>query len=92
MTEEVPSSSFPIGSRVTFPYGGSRRTGVVTDVSMMPDGRGGSSVAYLVEVGQRKVFVQGDGVSAAGEGTPAQEGEIPTYGRRRPRSGGGRRR
>jgi len=89
MSGENPANSFAIGTRVSFPYGGSRRTGTVSDVSLMPDGDGGTAVAYLVDVGQRKVFVQGDGVTAAGEGAttafdPVAEGTA--YGRRRPRN------
>ena len=89
MSGDLPANSIPIGTRVTFPYGGSRRTGTVSDVSLMPDGRGGSSVAYLVDVGPRKVFVQGDGVVPAGEGAPQAfdaVAEGAAYGRRRPRN------
>src|SRR5579859_2072389 len=72
MSSELPEGALPIGTRVTFPYGGSRRTGTISDVSAMPDpnGGGGSSVAYLIDVGSRKVFVQGGGVVPAGEGPP----------------------
>ena len=49
-----------VGTRVSFPYGGSRRTGTVADVSMIPDQSGGQSLAYLIDVGSRKVFVQGE--------------------------------
>lgn len=77
-----------IGTRVTFPYGGSRRTGTVADVSMMPNSTGGTTVAYLIDVGARKVFVQGDGVSLAVGGPVSfdavQEGAA--YGPKRPRN------
>lgn len=88
MSGDVPANSIPVGTRVTFPYGGSRRTGTVSDVSLMPDGNGGGAVAYLVDVGQRKVFVQ-DGVVPAGEGAPQgfdAVAEGVAYGRRRPRN------
>ena len=42
-----------VGTRVSFPYGGSRRTGTVADVSMIPDQSGGQSLAYLIDVGSR---------------------------------------
>ncbi|HEV3124881.1 MAG TPA: hypothetical protein VG266_09930 [Candidatus Dormibacteraeota bacterium] len=86
---DIPAHSHPVGTRVTFPYGGSRRTGTVADVSLMPDGNGGSTVAYLVDVGQRKVFVQGDSVTLAGEGAPQgfdPVAEGVAYGRKRPRN------
>jgi hypothetical protein len=89
MTEGHAPSSIAIGTRVTFPYGGSRRTGTVSDVSLMPDGNGGTTLSYLVDVGQRKVFVQGDGVVPAGEAAPAAfdaVAEGAAYGRRRPRN------
>jgi hypothetical protein len=43
---------------------------VISDVSLMPDpgGSGSTTLAYLVDVGARKVFVQGDGIAPAGEG------------------------
>lgn len=74
---------------MTFPYGGSRRTGTISDVSAMPDGGGGSAVAYLIDVGPKKVFVQGGGVVPAGEGPPQgfdAVAEGVAYGRRRPRN------
>ena len=88
MTEEE-TKGIAVGTRVSFPYGGSRRTGVVTDVSMVPDGAGGKTLAYLIDVGSRKVFVQGEGI------TPAAAGGVPfdavaegvAYGRKRPRPG-----
>jgi len=86
---ETLANSLPVGTRVSFPYGGSRRTGTVSDVALMPDGGGGSVLSYLVDVGQRKVFVPADGVMPAGEGTPTgfdAVAEGAAYGRRRPRS------
>lgn len=82
-----------VGSRVTFPYGGSRRTGTVTDISELPDGKGGAAVSYLIDVGSRKVFVQGEGVTLAGAGAsnafdPVAEGLA--YGRKRPKNPGRR--
>ncbi len=85
----VPDDAFTVGTRVTFPYGGSRRVGTISDVSMLPDGAGGSTVAYLIDIGNRKVFVQGDGIARAGAGpTPAFDAvaEGAAYGRKRPRS------
>jgi len=85
---DLPPQSFPVGARVTFPYGGSRRTGTVADVALMPDGQGGSTLSYLVDVGQRKVFVSAEGVVPAGEG-PTQFDAVAegvAYGRRRPRN------
>ncbi|TMC49366.1 MAG: hypothetical protein E6J14_07600 [Chloroflexi bacterium] len=88
MSGDLPAGTFGIGTRVSFPYGGSRRVGLVADASVMPDGNGGTTVAYLIDVGSRKVFVQG-GVTAAGEG-PAQPfdpvAEGVAYGRKRPRN------
>ena len=90
MSGDLPEGALPIGTRVTFPYGGSRRTGTISDVSAMPDPGGqGSTVAYLIDVGPRKVFVQGGGVVPAGEGPPQgfdAVAEGVAYGRRRPRN------
>ena len=87
---DLPADAFAVGARVSFPYGGSRRTGTVSDVSVMP----GGEVAYLIDVGPRKVFVQGDGVTAAGTGgtpfDPVAEGVA--YGRKKPRNPNQRRR
>ena len=87
MSGELPEGALPVGTRVTFPYGGSRRTGTISDVSAMPDGGGGTTTAYLIDVGQKKVFVQSGGVVPAGEG-PVQGfdavAEGVAYGRRRP--------
>jgi len=83
------SDAIAIGARVTFPYGGSRRVGTVADVSMLPDGGGGMSVSYLIDVGNRKVFVQGDGVTRAAAGalpTFDAVAEGAAYGRKRPRN------
>ena len=88
MSGDLPASSLPIGTRVSFPYGGSRRTGVISDVSLMPDPNGGSTVAYLVDVGARKVFVQGDGIAPAGEGPALSD---PDGGQVQRRRGGGSR-
>ncbi len=89
MTLDTESEAITIGSRVTFPYGGSRRTGTVSDISEMPNGSGGTSTAYLIDVGQRKVFVQGDGVALASS-TASQAfdavAEGVAYGRKRPRN------
>lgn len=89
MSPESHSDAIAIGTRVTFPYGGSRRTGTVSDVSMLPDGSGGTAVAYLIDVGTRKVFVQGDGITPASSAPstpfdPVAEGVA--YGRKRPRN------
>jgi hypothetical protein len=82
------SAAIAVGTRVSFPYGGSRRTGTVADVSMIPDQSGGRSLAYLIDVGSRKVFVQGEGITpATGPGAafdPVAEGVA--YGRKRPRN------
>ena len=88
MSGEAPANTFPVGSRVTFPYGGSRRTGTVSDVSPMPDGNGGVTVMYLIDVGQKKVLSPAEGVVAAGEGPTAFDpvAEGVAYGRRRPRN------
>jgi hypothetical protein len=85
---EVPGEAIAIGTKVSFPYGGSRRTGTVSDVSVLPDGGDGMAVAYLIDVGNRKIFVQGDGVTPAGAGPlPAFDAvaEGAAYGRKRPR-------
>lgn len=77
-----------VGARVTFPYGGSRRTGRVSDISLLPDGRGANVVSYLIDVGPRKVFVQGDGVALAAEGGTAAFDAVAegvAYGRKKPR-------
>lgn len=89
MSEERNSQQITIGTRVSFPYGGSRRTGTVTDVSMVPDGSGGTTLAYLIDVGSRKVFVQGEGITpASGSATPFDPvAEGVAYGRKRPRPG-----
>ena len=90
MTEgATPLNSIAIGTRLTFPYGGSRRVGTVSDVALMPDGNGGTKLSYLVNVGQRKVFVSAEGVAPAGEGAPQgfdPVAEGVAYGRRRPRN------
>jgi hypothetical protein len=84
----TPPNALPVGTRVTFPYGGSRRTGVIADVALMPNGNGGSTLSYLVDVGPRKVFVSADGVTVAGDAAPQTfdaVAEGTAYGRRRPR-------
>ncbi len=86
---EAPAGSIALGTRVTFPYGGSRRTGTVSDVSAMPDGQGGEAVAYLIDVGSRKVFVQGSGVTPASEASSTTFDAVAegvAYGRKRPRN------
>ncbi len=88
MTGE-PSDAIAVGARVSFPYGGSRRVGTVADVSMLPDGGGGMTISFLIEVGNRKVFVQGVGVTRASAGPlPAFDAvaEGAAYGRKRPRN------
>ncbi|HEX6538155.1 MAG TPA: hypothetical protein VF155_03125 [Candidatus Dormibacteraeota bacterium] len=89
MTEERSGQEIAIGTRVSFPYGGSRRTGTVADVSMVPDGAGGTTLAYLIDVGPRKVFVQGEGITpASGSAAPFDPvAEGVAYGRKRPRPG-----
>ena len=89
MSPEGRGEVISVGTRVTFPYGGSRRTGTVADVSVLPDGSGGEAVAYLIDVGSRKVFVQGDGITPAtgGPATPFDPvAEGVAYGRKRPRN------
>jgi hypothetical protein len=86
---DVPEDSIAVGTRVTFPYGGSRRTGTVADVSMLPDGAGGANLAYLIDVGSKKVFVQGDGVAPAGSSASTAFDAVAegvAYGRKRPRN------
>ncbi len=56
---------------------------------MLPDASGGKTIAYLIDVGTRKVFVQGDGISLASNAPvvafdPVAEGVA--YGRKRPRN------
>lgn len=89
MSEERTSQQIAVGTRVSFPYGGSRRTGTVADVSMVPDGAGGTTLAYLIDVGPRKVFVQGEGITpASGSAAPFDPvAEGVAYGRKRPRPG-----
>ena len=89
MTETPAGSAIGIGSRVTFPYGGSRRTGTVSDISTMPDGSGGETISDLIDIGPRKVFAQGNGVTPAGEAAPAAFDAVAegvAYGRKRPRN------
>jgi hypothetical protein len=85
---DLPANAHPVGTRVTFPYGGSRRTGTVADVSPMPDGNGGTTVMYLIDVGQKKVLSPAEGVTPAGEGPQTFDAvaEGVAYGRRRPRN------
>jgi len=89
MSEESGREAIAVGTRVSFPYGGSRRTGTVSDVSLIPDASGGKTIAYLIDVGSRKVFVQGDGIAPAPASSvpfdPVAEGVA--YGRKRPRNG-----
>ena len=77
-----------VGTRVTFPYGTTRRTGRIAESSLLPNGKGGMTTAYLIDVGSGKVFVQGGDVTPVGEGTatafdPVAEGVA--YGRKKPR-------
>jgi hypothetical protein len=85
MSKETQGETIAVGTRVSFPYGGSRRIGTVADASVMPDG----AVAYLIDVGARKVFVQGEGITPATSAPatpfdPVAEGVA--YGRKRPRT------
>ena len=91
MTDEVEATGIVVGTRVSFPYGGTRRVGTVAEVSLLPDGKGGTSPAYFIDVdrGSRKVFVQGDGVvpATSGPATPFDAvAEGVAYGRKRPRN------
>ena len=56
---------------------------------MLPDASGGRSIAYLIDVGSRKVFVQGDGISLASNVPVAAFDAVAegvAYGRKRPRN------
>jgi hypothetical protein len=89
LSDAAPDGAIAIGSRVTFPYGGSRRTGTVSDVSVLPDATGGRTVSYLIDVGTRKVFVQGDGIQLASNAPVAAFDAVAegvAYGRKRPRN------
>ena len=89
MSEAAPDGGIAVGSRVTFPYGGSRRTGTVADVSVLPDASGQHQVSYLIDVGTRKVFVQGEGVQLASNAPVAAFDAVAegvAYGRKRPRN------
>ena len=89
MSEAAADGGIAVGSRVTFPYGGSRRTGTVADVSVLPDASGQRQVSYLIDVGTRKVFVQGDGVQLASNAPVAAFDAVAegvAYGRKRPRN------
>jgi len=86
---ETPASTIGIGTRVTFPYGGSRRTGTVSDLSTTPDGAGGETISYLIDLGPRKVFAQGSGVTPAGDGSSEAFDAVAAgvaYGRKRPKN------
>jgi hypothetical protein len=86
--EAGKGETIAVGTRVSFPYGGSRRTGTVADVSVLPDGAGGTAVSYLIDVGKRKVFVQSEDITPAAAPTTAFDpvAEGVAYGRKRPRS------
>jgi hypothetical protein len=87
--ETADDAEITVGSRVTFPYGGSRRTGTVADISQMPTGSGGTHPVYLIDVGQKKVFVQGDGVTLASSSASQAFDAVAegvAYGRKRPRN------
>jgi len=88
MSPEGQGDAIAVGTRVSFPYGGSRRTGTVADVSLLPDGSGGTALAYLIDVGKRKVFVQGEDITPATAPTTAFDpvAEGVAYGRKRPRN------
>jgi hypothetical protein len=77
-----------LGTRVSFPYGGTRRVGTVSDAQAMPDGQGGTTLMYLIDVGPRKILVQGSGVVPAGDAPASFDAvaEGVAYGRRRPRN------
>jgi hypothetical protein len=81
LTDVAPEGAIAIGSRVTFPYGGSRRTGTVSDVSVLPDATGGRIVSYLIDVG--------DGIQLASNAPVAAFDAVAegvAYGRKRPRN------
>jgi len=88
MSSDRQREAIAVGTRVSFPYGGSRRTGTVADVSVLPDGSGGTAISYLIDVGKRKVFVQSDDITPATAPTTAFDpvAEGVAYGRKRPRS------
>ena len=85
------SEAIALGTRVSFPYGGTRRIGTVVEVAEFPDGKGGTQAAYFIDIerGARKVFVQGEGVTPAGSGSPTSFDPVAegvAYGRKRPRN------
>lgn len=90
MTDDAPQSDIVVGARVSFPYGGGRRVGTVAEISEMPGGNGSTTTAYLIDIGARKVFVQGEITiaTATGPGSTFEAADGSAYGRRRPRSGG----
>ena len=92
MSEDTETEAVVVGTRVSFPYGGARRIGTVVEVvAQFPDGKGGTNAAYLIDIerGQRKVFVQGEGVVPAGSAAAVPFDAVAegvAYGRKRPRN------
>ena len=85
------SDPIAVGTRVSFPYGGTRRIGTVVEVAEFPDGKGGTQNAYFIDIerGARKVFVQGEGIQPAVSGSPTAFDPVAegvAYGRKRPRN------
>ena len=91
MSEDTETEAVVVGTRVSFPYGGTRRIGTVVEVAQFPDDKGGTKNVYFIDIerGQRKVFVQGDGVVPANSGSAAAFDAVAegvAYGRKRPRN------
>jgi hypothetical protein len=92
LSEDEETEAVVEGTRVSFPYGGTRRIGTVVElIAQFPDGKGGTHAAYLIDIerGQRKVFVQGAGVVPAGSGAAVAFDAVAegvAYGRKRPRN------
>jgi hypothetical protein len=91
LSEDAETEAVVEGTRVSFPYGGTRRIGTVVEVAQFPDDKGGTKTVYFIDIerGQRKVFVQGDGVVPAGSGAAVPFDAVAegvAYGRKRPRN------
>jgi hypothetical protein len=91
LSEASETEAVVEGTRVSFPYGGTRRIGTVVEVAQFPDGKGGTQAAYFIDIerGARKVFVQGDGVVPAGSAAAVPFDAVAegvAYGRKRPRN------